>query len=219
MTFISISWSPLHLHHLHPIVGPGHLTPDPLPLPSYPLFLFLLFPCLWSLHDHKKDLQGGQIPPCLAPSWSPCLVCWAKVIHDFPRLPLQPHLLLSSIETFIPASLTACSFMHLGNFFLLVLTTLPLQLVLPHSYLLFSQSIRTILLILSWVFPILMRLPMSLPIPPSHHCRVRSGHQDGCCLDLGTSPAPPVPVSHIPYSHDWPSHLLAHIPASDCSNL
>ena len=43
-----------------------------------------LIPHLCSPHNHKKDLQGGQILPCLAPSWSPCLVCWVKVIHDFP---------------------------------------------------------------------------------------------------------------------------------------
>lgn len=92
-----------------------------------------LIPHLCSLHNRKKDLRGGQILPCLAPSWSPCLVCWVKVIHDFPL----PQLLLSSLETFTPASLIACSFVHLHNFFLLVLATLSPLLVLPHSHLLF----------------------------------------------------------------------------------
>ena len=50
---------------------------------------------------------------------------------------ISPHLLLSSLETFTPISLTACSFMHPSNFFLLVLATLSPLLVLPHSHLLF----------------------------------------------------------------------------------
>ena len=33
--------------------------------------------------------------------------------------------------------------------------------------------------------------------------------QDGCSLALCISPAQPMPASPIPYSHDWPSYILA----------
>ena len=42
--------------------------------------------------------------------------------------------------------------------------------------------------------------------------------QDNCSLALCTSPVQPWHASVTPYSHDWPSYILAP-PATDCSNF